>query len=147
MNVLPKNTNTVYYSNFPSMGQSVVMGPTLISVCLTPVINTPFAVMNEPEPVLRYPSISARSSTYLYANSDHLKIELFPKRQNNLREQWSVPKFEWTIGGLYWRHGLITIRGRILNTHSQFWGSQSYCNTVLKTLSPVFHPDKVCELR
>jgi len=59
--------------------------------------NTPYAVMNEPELVLRYPSIRARLSTYLYANSGHLKIKLFPKRQQNFRGQWSVPKCEWTI--------------------------------------------------
>jgi len=45
---------------------------------------TPFAVWNEPEPVLRYPSIRVRFSTYLYANSGHLKIKLFRKRQKNL---------------------------------------------------------------
>jgi len=33
----------------------------------------------------------------LYANSVHLTIKLFPKSQKNFSEQWSVPKFEWTI--------------------------------------------------
>jgi len=42
-------------------------------------IYTPFAVRNKPEPVLRYPSIKAGSSTYLYENSGHLKIKLSPK--------------------------------------------------------------------
>jgi len=31
--------------------------------------------------------------------SGHLKIKLFPKRLKNFREQWSVPKCGWTIGG------------------------------------------------
>jgi len=51
--------------------------------------DTPFAVRNEPERVLRYPSLRARLSTYLYANSGHLKIKLFPKRQKNFRKQRS----------------------------------------------------------
>jgi len=80
---------------------------------------TPYAVRNEPEPVLRWPSIRARLSTYLYADSGHLKIVkfLFPKIQKNFREQWSVPKCELTIGGLYWRHHIVThwpILGKLL---------------------------------
>jgi len=60
-------------------------------------VYSPFAAKNEPEPVLRHPSIRAPLSTYLYGNSGHLKIKLFPKRQKNFREQWSAPKCEWTI--------------------------------------------------
>jgi len=48
---------------------------------------TPFAVRSGPEPVLRYPSIRARLSTYLYANSSHLEVKLFQKRQKKFREQ------------------------------------------------------------
>jgi len=47
---------------------------------------TPFAVRNEAEPILRYPSIRVRLSGYIYAHSGHLKIKLFPKRQKNFRE-------------------------------------------------------------
>jgi len=63
--------------------------------CEMLVLYTAFAFKNEPEPVQRYPSIRARLSTYLYANAGHLKIKLFPKRQKDFREQWSVPRMEW----------------------------------------------------
>jgi len=45
---------------------------------------------------LGYPSIRARLSKYLYANSGQLKIKVFPKTKRNFREQWSAPKCEWT---------------------------------------------------
>jgi len=45
----------------------------------------------------RYPSITTRSSTYLYANYGHLEVKLFPKRQKNFREQWFVPSCEQGI--------------------------------------------------
>jgi len=40
---------------------------------------TLFAVRNEPKPVLRYPSITTRLSTYLNANYGHFKISFFQK--------------------------------------------------------------------
>jgi len=57
-----------------------------------------FAVRNEPKPVLRYPSIRTRLSTYLNANYGHFKIcTFFRKRQKNFREQWFVPSCEQGI--------------------------------------------------
>jgi len=68
------------------------------NVYITGIRNyTPLAVRDEPEPALRYPSIRARLSAYLYENSGHIKIKMFPRTQKNFREQWSVPKCEWTI--------------------------------------------------
>jgi len=40
---------------------------------------TSFVDKNGVEPVLGYPSIWSHLSTYLYANSSHLKINLYPK--------------------------------------------------------------------
>jgi len=54
----------------------------LILVCSSVhVVYTPFAVRNDPKPVLRYPSIRARLATYLYVNSGHLKIKVFSKEE------------------------------------------------------------------
>jgi len=46
---------------------------------------TPFAVRNEPEPILKYPSIRACSSRCrLYENSGHHKIKFFPNEKRIL---------------------------------------------------------------
>jgi len=76
----------------PSLGQSIVISVSNEDYTKFYYRDVPgyslFAVRKEPEPVLRYPSIKARLSTYyLYASSGHLKIKLFPKRQKNFREQ------------------------------------------------------------
>jgi len=52
---------------------------------------TSFAVRNEPEPVLRYPSIRARLSTYLNANFGHLKIKLLETKNDKRRLENSGP--------------------------------------------------------
>jgi len=48
--------------------------------------------------------MSACLSTYLHANSGHLKIKLFPKIQKNFREHWC----EWTIVFMLYLIPLIT---------------------------------------
>jgi len=52
-------------------------------------IYTLFAVRNEPKPVLRYPSIRTRLSTYLNANYGHFKISFFQKDKRNFENNGS----------------------------------------------------------
>jgi len=47
------------------------------------------AVRNEPKPVLRYPSIRSRLSTYLNANYGHLKISFLQKDKRILENNGS----------------------------------------------------------
>jgi len=51
---------------------------------------TLFAVRNEPKPVLKYPSIRIRLSTYLNANYGHFKIRFFQKDKRILENNGSL---------------------------------------------------------